>query len=85
MVPLNDEILVAFIVADRLAAAERVRLARGGGGRSDRDSTVPLARSLRSPLIQTGHLLVRIGRWLECLGGECAAAHRRESGQVARA
>jgi hypothetical protein len=85
MVPLNDEILVAFIVADRLAATEQVRLARGGSGRVGPASAASWVRSLRSPLRRVGHLLIRVGRWLECLGGECMTAHRRETGRVVRA
>ena len=85
MVPLNDEILAAFIAADRLAAAERVRLVRHGRGQAGHAPATPWARSLRSALVQVGRLLVRLGHRLECLGGECATSPGRDARQVVRA
>lgn len=63
MLPLRDELLVSFIVADRLAEAERVRLL---------DACVACARRAagRLALLRTGRLLVWLGVHLEALGGE---------------
>jgi hypothetical protein len=76
MLPLPDEFLAASFYADRLAAADRARLVRRG--RAARPRTRPGGR----PLIGLGHALVRLGRQLECLGGECAPAR---AGDVAPA
>ena len=78
MLPMRDEILAASITADRLAAAERQRLLRIAVGAFDRSLSGPEVPPAQRLLAGTGHLLVRFGRWLECLGGDCLATRPSE-------
>lgn len=61
MVPLQDELLVSFIVADRLAEAERFRLLHACASCARRAIG-------RLALLKTGRFLVRLGMHLEGLG-----------------
>jgi hypothetical protein len=60
MLPLQDEIAASFILADRLAAADRARLVRAVAPR----------RSSRGhhAVAALGHALVRFGSRLEAAG-----------------
>lgn len=63
MLPLQDELLVSFFVADRLAEAERSRLVRACAACARRAAG-------RIALLNAGRLLIRLGAYLEVLGGE---------------
>jgi hypothetical protein len=85
MLPMRDEILVSFITAERLDAAERARLLRAAIAAFDRSLSEPPVPRTRRLLAGTGHLLVRLGHWLECLGEDCVAARPSEVGEAVRA